>query len=162
MGTPVEHRGHRRITRRSPKRCASSRWAAQQSYSTSGACDALSDDDPRRGILTAITCPECGGSLWEHDEQGSLRFKCHVGHAYSPESIEVSHGDALEGALWAALRSMQERADLFPRLARRVGGDTRLEQKAELVEEHNVVLRLLVRSVGSEPEVAGDTSGTGR
>ena len=100
--------------------------------------------------------------MWEHDEQGSLRFKCHVGHAYSPESIEVSHGDALEGALWAALRSMQERADLFPRLARRVGGDTRLEQKAELVEEHNVVLRLLVRSVGSEPEVAGDTSGTGR
>jgi two-component system, chemotaxis family, protein-glutamate methylesterase/glutaminase len=123
---------------------------------------ALSDDDPTRGILTAITCPECGGSLWEHDEQGLLRFKCHVGHAYSPDSIEVSHGEALEGALWAALRSMQERADLFRRLARRVGGDRRLEQRAKLVEEHSVVLRSLVRSVGSEPGVAPDTSGTGR
>src|SRR5262249_35729642 len=106
----------------------------------------LSDDDPRRGILTAITCPECGGSLWEHDEHGLLRFRCHVGHAYSPDSIEVSHGEALEGALWAALRSMQERSDLFRRLARRVGGDRRLEQRAELVEEHSVVLRSLVRS----------------
>jgi two-component system chemotaxis response regulator CheB len=100
--------------------------------------------------------------LWEHDEHGLLRFRCHVGHAYSPDSIEVSHGEALEGTLWAALRSMQERADLFRHLARRVGGDRRLEQKAELVEEHSVVLRTLVRSVGSEPGVAGDTSGTGQ
>ena len=120
----------------------------------------LSDGDPRRGTLTAITCPECGGSLWEHDEQGLLRFRCHVGHAYSPDSIEVSHGEALEGVLWAALRSLQERADLFRRLARRAGGDDRLEEKAMRVEEHSVVLRSLVRSVGSEPGTAGDAGGS--
>jgi two-component system chemotaxis response regulator CheB len=117
-----------------------------------------SDDNPTMGTLTAITCPECGGSLWEHDEEGLLRFKCHVGHAYSPDSLEVSQAQALEGALWAALRSLQERAELFRRLARRIGGDRRLESKAKAVDEHAAVLRSLVVSFGSEPGTAGETS----
>lgn len=116
-----------------------------------------SDDNPRMGQLTSITCPECGGSLWEHDEQGLLRFKCHVGHAYSPDSLEVSQAQALEGALWAALRSLQERADLFRRLARRVGDDERLHEKARTVDRHAAVLRSLVTSFGSEPGSAGET-----
>lgn len=119
-----------------------------------------SDDNPRMGELSAITCPECGGSLWEYDEEGLLRFKCHVGHAYSPDSLEVSQAQALEGALWAALRSLQERAELFRRLARRVGGDERLEGKAKAVDEHAAVMRALVTSFGSEPGTAGETART--
>lgn len=117
-----------------------------------------SDDNPRMGTLSAITCPECGGSLWEHDEQGLLRFKCHVGHAYSPDSLQVSQSQALEGALWAALRGLQERAELFRRMARRVGGETRLEGKAKVVDEHASVLRSFVTSFGSEPGNAGEAS----
>jgi two-component system chemotaxis response regulator CheB len=113
------------------------------------------------GTLTAITCPECGGSLWEHDEEGLIRFKCHVGHAYSPESLEVSHGEALEGALWAALRSLQERAELYRRLARRIGGGPRLEEKAQVADEHARVLRSLVASFGSETGTAGETGRAG-
>jgi two-component system chemotaxis response regulator CheB len=117
-----------------------------------------SDDNPRRGTLSAITCPECGGSLWEHDEEGLLRFKCHVGHAYSPDSLEVGQAQALEGALWAALRGLQERAELFRRMARRVGGEARLENKAKVVDEHAAVLRSFVTSFGSEPGTAGEAS----
>jgi hypothetical protein len=51
---------------------------------------------------------------------------------------------------------------LFRRLARRAGGDDRLEEKAMRVEEHSVVLRSLVRSVGSEPGTAGDAGGSSR
>jgi two-component system chemotaxis response regulator CheB len=115
-----------------------------------------SDDSPRNGALTSITCPECGGSLWEHDEEGLARFKCHVGHAYSAESLEVSHSESLEGSLWAAVRSLQERADLFRRLARRSGGDARLRQKAEAAGSHATLLRSLVTSFGSEPGTAGE------
>jgi two-component system, chemotaxis family, protein-glutamate methylesterase/glutaminase len=104
-----------------------------------------SDDDPRSGELTAITRPECGGSLWEHDERGILRFKCHVGHAYSQESLEASHSQALEASLWAALRSLEERADLFRRLARRMPS-TRREEKARHAAQHAAVLRPIVSS----------------
>jgi two-component system, chemotaxis family, protein-glutamate methylesterase/glutaminase len=120
----------------------------------SGAVDEpdRSDDDPRAGELTAITCPECGGSLWEHDEQGLARFKCNVGHAYSPERLDVIQSESLEGALWATVRSLQERAELSRRLARRVGDPERLERKAHDAEHHARVLRGLVVPLG-EPAV---------
>jgi two-component system, chemotaxis family, protein-glutamate methylesterase/glutaminase len=115
-----------------------------------------SDDvDPRSGSLTALTCPECGGALWEHDEEGLLRFRCHVGHAYSADSLEVGQSQALEMALWAALRSLQERADFFRRLARRSQG-SRFAEKARLADEHAQVLRSVVTSIGREPGEAGE------
>lgn len=117
-----------------------------------------SDDDPRAGLLTSITCPECGGALWEHDEEGLLRFKCHVGHAYSADSLEVNQSQSLEAALWAALRSLQERANLFRRLSRRAGGERRLEAKARLADDHASVLRSLVTTFGREPGTAGETA----
>jgi two-component system chemotaxis response regulator CheB len=116
-----------------------------------------SDDDPRAGELTAITCPECGGTLWEHDEEGLARFKCHVGHAYSPDSLEASQSQSLEGALWAALRSLQERAELFRRLARRLGGEERLERKARDAEGHAKVLRELITAASDQPVSVGRT-----
>ena len=33
-----------------------------------------------------------------HDEEGLLRFKCHVGHAYSADSLEVSQSQSPEAA----------------------------------------------------------------
>jgi two-component system chemotaxis response regulator CheB len=120
-----------------------------------------SDDDPRGGLLTAITCPECGGALWEHDDEGLLRFKCHVGHAFSADSLEVSQSQSLEGSLWAALRSLQERAELFRRLARRAGGEARLEAKARTADQHARVLRSLVTSFGREPGTAGEAGRIG-
>jgi two-component system, chemotaxis family, protein-glutamate methylesterase/glutaminase len=113
-------------------------------------------DNPREGDLTALTCPECGGALWEHDEGGVLRYKCHVGHAYSPESLDVSQSQALEMALWAALRSLQERADLFRRLARRASSGSRFDEKARVADDHAAVLREAITTFGSEPGEAGE------
>ena len=91
---------------------------------------------PARRGGHGLTCPECGGALWEHDENGLLRFKCHVGHAYSVDSLESDQSNALEGTMWAALRSLQERRDLLRRLSRRAGGDARLDAKARKADEH--------------------------
>jgi two-component system chemotaxis response regulator CheB len=115
-----------------------------------------SDDAPTAGALTGLTCPECGGALWEDQEHGFPRFKCHVGHAYSPASLQSEQGEALEGALWAALRSMQERGQFYRRLARRQEpyGERMLE-KASICDEHANVLRRVITSIGREP---GDES----
>src|SRR4051794_8885948 len=113
-----------------------------------------SDDDPRAGTLTGLTCPECGGALWEHlDNDGYVRFKCHVGHAYSPDSLEIAQSGQLETALWSALRALQERGDLFRRLARRSGPTSRhrFETKADEVGHHAKLLRGSIERLGSVP-----------
>jgi two-component system chemotaxis response regulator CheB len=70
---------------------------------------------------STLTCPDCGGVLWELEEDGLLRYRCHVGHAYTAEALESFHSDRVEGALWHALRALEEAADLRRRLATRAG-----------------------------------------
>ena len=48
-----------------------------------------------------------------------MRFACRVGHVFSPDSLIAEHGKELERALWSALRSLEERADLYRRMSRR-------------------------------------------
>ena len=113
-----------------------------------------SDDEPTAGDLTGLTCPECGGALWEHlDRDGYVRFKCHVGHAYSPDSLETAQAAGLEMAMWSALRTLEERGALFRRLARRSGTSSRqrFEAKAEEVRHHADVLRQSIMRLGRVP-----------
>lgn len=115
------------------------------------------------GRLTDLTCPECGGTLWEIEENGVTRFRCHVGHAYSVGALDVSQSEALEGALWGALRSLQERARLFRRLSRRADESHtgRYARKAEEASRHAEVLRALIESAGREPGEADESTSPG-
>jgi two-component system chemotaxis response regulator CheB len=71
------------------------------------------------GLPTSVVCPECNGPLWETKGGSSLQFRCHVGHAYSPDSLLADHADGLERALWSAVRTFDERAGLLRRLGER-------------------------------------------
>ena len=71
------------------------------------------------GRPSGLVCPECGGALWVADAGAPLHFRCHVGHAYSGESLLAAQSDALEGALWGAVRAMEEKAELSRRLGAR-------------------------------------------
>ena len=73
----------------------------------------------RPGKPSVFTCPDCHGTLWEADEGGILRFRCRVGHVYSPESMVAAQTDEVDRALWIALRTLEERAALAHRLAER-------------------------------------------
>jgi len=72
------------------------------------------DDSPTR-----FTCPDCGGVLHTHDEGGVGQYLCSVGHAYSPDSLDVEHARSLERTLWSAARIVDDRAALMRDMARR-------------------------------------------
>ena len=46
-----------------------------------------------------------------------MRYRCRVGHAFSPDSMSGALDDALETALWSALKTLEESARLARRLA---------------------------------------------
>ena len=79
---------------------------------------ALSGAD-RPGELSVFTCPECSGTLWELERSNILRFRCHVGHVYTQESMLAAQVDSVDRALWTALRALEERAALSRKLAER-------------------------------------------
>jgi two-component system chemotaxis response regulator CheB len=87
----------------------------------------------RRGRVSTYTCPECGGSLWQVDEAGLIRFRCHVGHAYGGEALLAEQTEALEAALWTAVRTFREKSVLARQLAHRerASGDPAVADRFE-------------------------------
>ena len=112
--------------------------------------------EDRPGRVSVYSCPECHGTLWEVDQGGLLRFRCRVGHIYSPDSMLAAQTDSVDRALWAALRSLEERAALTRRLAERakerqhLGVAYAFDQRANAAEEHAAVVKdmLLSRAAG--------------
>jgi two-component system chemotaxis response regulator CheB len=69
------------------------------------------------GVESGLTCPECSGILREVREGDVLRFRCRVGHAYTSQTMLEAQGEAVEKALWTAVRSLEERSILIGKLA---------------------------------------------
>jgi two-component system chemotaxis response regulator CheB len=89
----------------------------------------MSDMD-RVGRRSVLSCPDCGGVMWEIDEDDLIRFRCHVGHAYTAELMSLALDDNLRRALASARRAYEERAALLTRMEERAVGNGR-DQLAE-------------------------------
>lgn len=72
---------------------------------------------PAGAIPSAFSCPDCGGVLWEVDDSGFVRYRCRIGHAFTSETLQQTQAEAVDGALSAALRALEERAALSRRMA---------------------------------------------
>jgi two-component system, chemotaxis family, protein-glutamate methylesterase/glutaminase len=80
-------------------------------------------DPPREEAAgTRFTCPDCGGVLFEQEEGRLTRFRCSVGHVFSIESLAAGQAHELEGALWTAVRALEDRAELLRQLSARAHG----------------------------------------
>lgn len=71
------------------------------------------------GDPSEFACPECGGVLWEIEQGDLLRFRCRVGHAYTADHLQAAQRHAVESALWAALRALEESLSMYRKLASR-------------------------------------------
>jgi two-component system, chemotaxis family, protein-glutamate methylesterase/glutaminase len=113
----------------------------------------LPRDEREAGVPSVFTCPDCGGTLWELDENALLRFRCRTGHAYSAHSMLSAHEHHLESALWASCRALEERRDLLGRLIARSrrNGDLatcrRFERRSAEVESDLARIRSAIGSL---------------
>jgi two-component system, chemotaxis family, protein-glutamate methylesterase/glutaminase len=120
--------------------------------------DELHDPD-RPGVPAGLGCPSCGGSLFQIEEGNLMRFRCRVGHAWSPESLLEQQTLALEGALWMAIRGLEEKVALVTELGQRAADRGyqrtagRFSDTADSAREAAELVRRLVMSLG-----AGETA----
>lgn len=101
----------------------------------------------RDEMPSIYSCPECGGVLWQINDNGFVRFRCHVGHAFSGESLLQQQSEALESSIWYALRTMIDKGKLARQLAAtartrgHVTSAEHFEAQARTAEHHARVVR---------------------
>jgi two-component system, chemotaxis family, protein-glutamate methylesterase/glutaminase len=115
------------------------------------------DEMDKIGRRSVFTCPDCHGALWQIDDHGLVRYRCHVGHSYTAEVLDGALGDSLSRALSSALRALEERSALLRSLEKRAreGGRNRLAvlwaEKARAADTEAETIR---RSIHNLDDVA--------
>jgi two-component system chemotaxis response regulator CheB len=120
---------------------------------------AIEDEEGRPGAPSQFACPDCGGVLWELEDEGMLRYRCRVGHAYTAQSLDAEQRETIEGALWAAIRALEESASLAKQMATKADQNKsprmakRFHESARDKKEQAGLLRNLITET---KEVAAD------
>jgi len=68
------------------------------------------------GSPSHISCPDCGGVLNQIESQDEIRFRCQVGHAFTPLGLAAAQSEELERALSIAARTHRDRIRLFEQM----------------------------------------------
>lgn len=89
---------------------------------------------------TGFTCPDCKGSL---QGAGGDHFRCHVGHAWTPDALLMARDGEVESAMWVAVRSLVEKSRLAHQLADRATSPAVRQRYSELAAETDKALAVL-------------------
>jgi two-component system chemotaxis response regulator CheB len=99
------------------------------------------------GVPSVFACPECHGVLWELKDKELVRFRCRVGHSYGPDSLSKELSTNSEGALWAAMRALEEKAAMQRRIADGIGGSKLLTRRLRDQSEADDANARLIRAM---------------
>jgi two-component system chemotaxis response regulator CheB len=129
------------------------------------ATGAPTTDSLAQATPSPFSCPSCHGVLFELPGAPAPRFRCRVGHAWSPAALEAEQAHAVDEALWAAVRALEEKADLVERLAAdaqrhgHVRSAEVYDQRAARAKAQAQQVRVLVENGGTDREQDGGTTG---
>lgn len=119
----------------------------------------IENEEGHPGHPSSFACPDCGGVLWEIEENGFLRFRCRVGHAFTVRHLGAEQRHAVETALWSALRALEESASLYKRMADRAvraehphAAQTYSDRVANTTENARVLRDFLIKVNEQEEE----------
>jgi two-component system, chemotaxis family, protein-glutamate methylesterase/glutaminase len=107
-------------------------------------------DKGTQGKLTPLTCPNCHGVMSEYREGKITEYKCQVGHAFSPQTMDSEHEEVVDSALWAAYRLVEERITLLQRISKNHGQRWQKEslnnfqQKTQEMKSHAALLKKIL------------------
>jgi two-component system, chemotaxis family, protein-glutamate methylesterase/glutaminase len=98
------------------------------------------------GQRAEVVCPICEGVLTEAQPGVFQHFRCHVGHAFTLESLVREQSEELERVLWAAVRALEESAALAQRVSGHETGDlrARFAEKAQTHAQQAHYIRMLL------------------
>lgn len=107
------------------------------------------------GKPVAHSCPSCGGPLWQigKGHNSLLRYRCHIGHAFTGRTLVEEQNEATEKALWIALRTLEERSRLLKNMSDRYARNGAVslakthQERAKEALDHSVLLRNLIRDL---------------
>jgi two-component system chemotaxis response regulator CheB len=113
------------------------------------------------GKPSGFSCPECGGTLFELHEGHLTRYRCRVGHAYSPDSLIAEQTESVESALWSGLRALEESAALSRQVADRSrrSGLTDMSQRFEARAAEALAQAERLRQVLNRASLTGEAAG---
>jgi two-component system, chemotaxis family, protein-glutamate methylesterase/glutaminase len=116
--------------------------------------------------LVRLSCPDCSGGLAGIHLGGVRYYRCHVGHQYSPLSLEAAQREAVETKLWAAAAALEEHAALARHLATSVdatlGDEAADGYRAEADRSTDAARALLARLQSRRPATPpADPGGNG-
>jgi two-component system chemotaxis response regulator CheB len=92
------------------------------------------------GPPSGYTCPDCNGSLMTLSDTS---YRCRVGHAWTADALLKARDDEVEGAVWVALRSLKEKANLSRRLAQKVGPGALFDRYNSVADEAERAMTVL-------------------
>lgn len=127
---------------------------------------ATMSSEAKLGTPAPFTCPDCQGPLWEIADAAMLRYRCHVGHAYTADTMLEAQAEEAEAILWKLLRARQQRAELARRMAEREDEEPALAARfraraQEYDEDAELVRRMLMGRTGHFDEAGLAETGEG-
>jgi two-component system, chemotaxis family, protein-glutamate methylesterase/glutaminase len=98
------------------------------------------------GARAEVVCPICEGVLTEAQPGLFQHFRCHVGHAFTLESLVREQSEEMERVLWSAVRALEESAALAKRVSGHETGELkrRFAEKAQTHANHADYIRMLL------------------